>query len=43
MTSLNYLYHFNHSRSFSRGGAGHDCSTEKELMANLLNGVFKLV
>ena len=33
-----------HSSSSSwEAVGGHDCSTEKELMANLLNGVFKLV
>ena len=43
MTSLNYRPTSPTQAASREVRAGHDCSTEKELMANLLNGVFKLV
>ena len=43
MTSLNYRPTSPTQAAAREVRAGHDCSTEKELMANLLNGVFKLV
>ena len=42
-SSLNYPPLQHSSSSSWEVVGGHDCSTEKELMANLLNGVFKLV